>query len=244
MAPNPIDVSATFYGSKIGKINAQIMGSSCAAINRELLEKYGALDSAIFMGLGDGTLVERIAPRFRKATVVEGSDVLVEKARERFSNLPGLTIVSSFFEAFRTEPGDRVSCILGNHVLEHVDDPVRVLRQCYDWLTPGGIAVFTVPNATSLHRRIGVELGMLDNVSSPSDQDRVIGHQRVYNMDGLKSDVTKAGFVLLEAGGFNLKLVSQAQMLDWPDSLHEAIYKVSRHCCPDICSNIYAVCRS
>jgi SAM-dependent methyltransferase len=244
MAPNPINVSATFYGSKIGKINAQIMGASCAAINRELLEKYGALDSAIFMGLGDGTLVERIAPRFQKATVVEGSDVLVEAARERFANLPGIKIVNSFFEAYKVKPEDRVSCILGNHVLEHVDDPVHVLRQSYDWLSPQGIAVFTVPNATSLHRRIGVELGLLENVSGPSDQDRVIGHQRVYDMDRLKSDVTKAGFVVLEAGGFNLKLVSQAQMLDWSDALHEAIYRVSRHCSPEVCSNIFVVCRS
>jgi hypothetical protein len=243
MAAIPINESATFYGSKIGKINAQIMGASCANINRELLEKFGALNSAIFMGLGDGTLVERIAPRFERSVVVEASDMLVAEARTRFASIAGLKVVRSFFESFETSAAERVSCVLGNHVLEHVDDPVQVLRKTHEWLSNKGIAIFTVPNATSLHRRIGVELGILSSVSAPSEQDRVIGHQRVYDMERLQADVAKAGFVLAEAGGFNLKLVSQAQMVDWPDKLHEAIYRVSRQCPPEMCSNIYVVVR-
>jgi SAM-dependent methyltransferase len=243
MAAIPINESATFYGSKIGRVNAQIMGASCANINRELLEKFGESDSAIFMGLGDGTLVERIAPRFKRSLVVEASDLLVDEARTRFANIAGLKVISSFFESFETSPAEKVSCVLGNHVLEHVDEPVHVLRKTQEWLSPRGIAIFTVPNATSLHRRIGVELGMLSSVSAPSEQDRVIGHQRVYDMERLHADVTNAGYVVAEAGGFNLKLVSQAQMVDWPDGLHEAIYRVSRQCPPEMCSNIYVVVR-
>jgi SAM-dependent methyltransferase len=243
MTTRSINQSAEFYGSNIGRVNARIMGSSCAAINREMLETFGRPTSAIFMGLGDGTLVERLAPSFERSTVVEASDKLVVEAQMRFSTIPGLAMVNAYFESYDLEPKDRVSCVLGNHVLEHVDDPVKVLRKSRGWLKPDGIAIFTVPNATSLHRRIGVELGMLERVSDPSDQDRVIGHQRVYDAPRLHTDIVEADFVVVEEGGFNLKLVSQAQMAGWPESLHDAIYHVSRECPADLCSNLYVVCR-
>jgi len=193
--------------------------------------------------LGDGALLERIGSRFRKVIVVEASDILLEEARRRFTHLRGLHLVNAYFEAYHTNPEDRVSCILGNHILEHVEDPIEVLRKSRDWLLPEGIAIFTVPNATSLHRRIGVCLGMLMDVASPSDQDRVIGHQRVYDAARLGADIVGAGYTIVEMGAFNLKLVSQAQMAEWSDALHEAIYVVSRECPPDICSNLYVVCR-
>ena len=239
----PINVSAEFYGSTVGKVNAQIMGSSCEAINSEMLDKYGTLDSAVFMGLGDGSLLERIGPRFAKVTVVEASDVLVENARQRFAHLLGLQLINAYFEAFEVMSEEKVSCILGNHILEHVNDPIEVLRKSRDWLLPEGIAIFTVPNATSLHRRIGLELGMLSDVAGPSEQDKIIGHQRVYDMGRLRADIVKSGYTIATMGGFNLKLVSQAQMAGWSDSLHEAIYRVSRECPPELCSNLYVVCR-
>jgi SAM-dependent methyltransferase len=243
MTANPINLSAQFYGSAIGKVNAQIMGNTCATLNIEMLEKYGHFDSAICMGLGDGTLVERIGPRFDKLTVVEASDLLVAQVRQRFVAIRGLQLVNAYFEDYQPTSEHKVSCILGNHILEHVNDPVEVLRKSLRWLKPDGISVFTVPNAMSLHRRIGVQLGMLGRVSDLSDQDRVIGHQRVYDTARLRADIVEAGYAVVEEGGFNLKLVSQAQMVGWPESLHEAVYRVSRECPAELCSNIYLVCR-
>ena len=243
MDPNTINKSAQFYGSAIGMVNAQIIGNSCTAINLEMLEKHGSFDSAIFLGLGDGHLLENIGPRFKSLIVIEASDVLLTQARVRFSSLPALQLVNSYFEAYEPTPGQKVTCILGNHVLEHLDEPVSVLRKTRSWLRSDGVAIFTVPSATSLHRRIGVQLGMLKRISDLSEQDLVVGHQRVYSAVQLQADIRAAGYQLVEAGGFNIKLVSQAQMLSWPESLHEAVYKVSRECPADICSNLYVVCR-
>lgn len=243
MKSDEINASAKFYGTAIGKVNAQIIGSSCAAVNLEMLEKHGSFSSAVFMGLGDGSLLEQIGPRFSKITVLEASDYLVAQARRQFGGMRGLEIVSTYFEAYQPAPEQKVSCILGNHVLEHLDDPVQVLRRSLGWLKTDGIAIFTVPSATSLHRRIGVNLGLLNRVYDLSEQDRIVGHRRVYDAANLHADIVAAGYALVESGGFNLKLVSQAQMLGWPESLHEAIYRVSRDCPPEICSNLYVVCR-
>lgn len=244
MNSTPINTSAHFYGTAVGKVNAQIIGNSCTAINREMLEKYGRYDSAIFLGIGDGLLLEQIGGKFTDLTVIEGSNVLVEQARTRFGAMRGLKLVASYFENFQLDSDQRVSCILGNHVLEHLTDPVAVLRQTRTWLKRDGIAIFTVPSASSLHRRIGVQLGMLKHTAALSEQDVVVGHQRVYDAAGLKADVLAAGYEILESGGFNLKLVSQSQMLNWPESLHDAIYRVSRDCPADLCSNLYVTCRT
>jgi SAM-dependent methyltransferase len=40
------------------------------------------------------------------------------------------------------------------HVLEHVPDPVRLLRRMLEWLAPGGLLVIEVPNAGGLGARL------------------------------------------------------------------------------------------
>jgi len=139
MPSDAINTSAKFYGSALGKVNAQIIGNSCAAMNLEMLEKYGRLDSAIFMGLGDGSLLELIGQRFEKLIVLEASDLLVTTARERFAGLSGLQLVNSYFEAYEPEEQGKVSCILGNHVLEHPASQLRQRRPDNDGATRRGL---------------------------------------------------------------------------------------------------------
>jgi trans-aconitate methyltransferase len=243
MKTDPINTSAQFYGSTIGKVNEQSIVNTCAMLNIEMVEKHSRFDSAIFMGLGEGSLLERIGPRFEKIVVVEASDLLIAQAQKRFAGLRGMHLVNSYFEKYEPVRKHKVSCILGNHVLEHLNDPVEVLRKSLGWLSADGISIFTVPNATSLHRRIGVEMGVLQKNNELSQQDKLVGHQRVYDRPGLRADVIAGGYAVIEEGGFNLKLVSQAQMVDWPEALHAAIYRVSRECPAELCSNLYVVCR-
>lgn len=238
-----LNESAKFYDTDIGKVNAQIIGNSCAMLNMEMLTKYSRFDSTILLGIGDGSLLEQILSKFKEVTVVEGSDRLVNEAKQRFASYAGLQFVNEHFENFQPASGKKVSSILGNHVLEHLEKPVDVIDQSRKWLQSDGIAIFTVPSATSLHRRIGVELGILNQINDLSDQDQLVGHMRVYDANQLKVDVLNGGYSLVEEGGFNLKLVSQAQMADWPAELHDAIYRISRRCPEEMCSNLYVVCR-
>ena len=210
-------------------------------LNIEMVGKHSRFDSAIFMGLGEGSLLERIGPRFDEFVVVEASDLLITQAQKRFAGLGGMHLVNSYFENYEPLPKHKVSCILGNHVLEHLNDQVEVLRKSFGWLKPDGIVIFTLPNSTSLHRRIGVEMGVLQITNEPSQRDKVVGHQRVYDRLSLRADVIAGGYAVVEEGGFNLKLVSQAQTIEWPEALHAAIYRASRDCPAELCSNLYVV---
>ena len=70
--------------------------------------------------------------------------------------------VTNLFEDFHTS--ETFDTIVLNNVLEHVDDPVALLHRVFHWLSPEGIVIITVPNANSLHKRIGLKMDLISNL--------------------------------------------------------------------------------
>jgi predicted SAM-dependent methyltransferase len=235
---------SSFYNTPEGTINANILAENSAKLNYELIHEHGTLSgTCLIMGYGEGGLVEHFKEYFSKIILIEGSKSLYDSAVKKYHSYPQIVCHHSYFELFEVPTDERVDVILGNHVLEHVDNPVEVLARSKSWLKDTGCAIFSVPNANSLHRRIGVKLKMLNTRYDLNDQDNLVGHQRVYDQETLLRDVVSAGYKIIEVGGFNLKLISQNQMKDWSKDLIRAIFEVSRECPPDICSNLYVVCK-
>lgn len=142
------------------------------------------------MGFGDGGWTGRLIERFGKSYLVDASLQLIERAKALY---PGKLIVyHSYFEEFT--PPVLFDSVICTYVLEHVADPVLVLRRCRSWLKPEGLLFVAVPNATSLHRRLGVVMGLQKDVYQLSDLDISIGHRRVYDARMLEADIEAAGF--------------------------------------------------
>lgn len=92
-----------------------------------------------------------------------------------------------------------------------------VLQRAMSWLAPGGRIIAIVPNAHSLHRRLGVKLGMLERETQLNQQDVEIGHRWVYTRKELDRDIRTAGLQTVAKGGIFLKLLANAQMLMFED---------------------------
>jgi 2-polyprenyl-3-methyl-5-hydroxy-6-metoxy-1,4-benzoquinol methylase len=162
------------------------------------------------LGYGTGTMARLIA-RDHDLSVIEGSTLLARHCRA-----DGVPCWESMFEDW--EPmvnAQRFDTALAGHVLEHVDEPIAVARMISGWLTRQGIAVFVVPNADSLHRRLGEVMGFGSRFDL-SPRDRLVGHQRVFTLDGLCEVVDAAGFNIVDMGGFFVKSVPNAAMLSYP----------------------------
>lgn len=87
------------------------------------------------------------------------------------------------------DPGDYGAALcLG--VLEHLDD----YKGMIDFLFKFDRFYITVPNADSLHRHIGVSMGMLDRVDSLHEGDHSIGHERVWTFDEFANMVLDFNF--------------------------------------------------
>jgi SAM-dependent methyltransferase len=104
---------------------------------------------ALDIGCGDGGFLAALAERGWECHGTELSPVTAQRAADR----TGLEIRAGRLDSSAFAPGslDAVSIW---HVLEHLDDPDRVLRECARWLAPGGVLLVAVPNVASWQARL------------------------------------------------------------------------------------------
>ena len=113
--------------------------------------------SLLELGSFKGDFTRRFLPYFEDITCVEASDVAVEAARKKLGDK--VEFVNSLFENVALPK--RYDNIVLTHVLEHLDDPVMVLKRVNDeWLAEGG-RFLVCPNANAPSRQIAVKMGLI-----------------------------------------------------------------------------------
>lgn len=231
-----------FYFTKEGNSNARILTESIIKLNKEIIDKYKINGRVLFMGYGDGLLLKKLSGLFNEAVLIEGSKELIKRAELDLKEPDNCELIHSRFEDYNLGDCNKFDIVLANHVLEHVENDEKVLFKIKGWLKSVGYLLVSVPNAKSLHRRIGKALGMISTVYDLNKKDHKVGHKRVYDESSLIFRIISAGFSVMEVGGFNIKMLSQKQMEGWPSDLLWELYDISRRCPRDVCSNIYALC--
>ena len=181
--------------------------------------------SLLELGIGHGHSARRFASHYPRYVVVEGSTKMIDRFRS-MEGMGSVEVAQSMFEDFSTT--DRFDVIVMGFVLEHVADPDAILRRFREFLTPRGSLFATVPNAESLHRRLGYEAGLLPDLMQLGDADRQLGHQRLYTVASLRRAVEQAGYHVKAVEGLLLKPITTAQIktLRLPDSVLNAMLKV------------------
>jgi 2-polyprenyl-3-methyl-5-hydroxy-6-metoxy-1,4-benzoquinol methylase len=144
------------------------------------------------MGYGDGAWTGQLIRKFGQSHVVDASLQLLETARTLYGDK--VITYRSYFEEFK--PQILFDSVVCTYVLEHVVDPVLVLSRSREWLKPNGLLLVAVPNAGSLHRRLGVVMGLQPDVHQLGDLDTSIGHRRVYDAYRMEADLAAAGFLI------------------------------------------------
>lgn len=203
-----------------------------------LIERFMRLDQShvLEMGPAEGVMTGRLAELSRSLTVVEGSSRFAEDLRRR---LPQVEVTNSLFEDFR--PARQFDVVILGHVLEHVDDPVTIMRHVKPWLAPGGRIFSAVPNARSLHRQAAVVMGLLEVEDALNDLDRHHGHRRVFNPETYRRCFTLAGLQIEHFGGYWLKPVSNRQIdASWTPEMLAAFMRLGERY-PDIAGEIYVI---
>jgi hypothetical protein len=89
-------------------------------------------------------------------------------------------------------------------------------------LRPGGRILVVVPNADSVHRRLGAQMGLLGAVTDLNDGDRLLGHRRVYTRALLEAHIAEAGLRVERLFGVTFKPVSNAQLAAMPRAYVDA----------------------
>ncbi|MEK7125707.1 MAG: class I SAM-dependent methyltransferase [Patescibacteria group bacterium] len=210
------------------------------------LEKYRILaikdnlknGEILDVGCADGVMAQALAPHFKHITAIDGSAELIAKARKL--KLKNVDFICTLFEEFK--PKEKFDSVILSDILEHVSNPVALLRLARHWLKADGRVVLLCPNANSIHRQIGVLAGLIKDVHDLNFTDKKVGHRRVYDIARLKKDIAKAGLRVKKVGGMFFKPLANDQMDELDDSVVEAFYQIGKSLPPDYLTEIYVQC--
>ncbi len=163
----------------------------------ELVERDGLPRRVLDIGSGQGDLLAMLRERWPAAELA-GLELSAEGIRRSRTKVPSARFCQIDLVSESEIPEDLAGwadVAVCSEVLEHVDDPVRLLRSAIRCVAPGGLLVVTVPGGPR------------------TAFDRFIGHRRHFRPAMLRSVLHQAGLDVEQARGtgfpfFNLyKLV-------------------------------------
>ncbi len=207
-------------------------------------EPFFRKGSLLELGSYKGAFTKRLVPYFQDITCVEASDVAVAEAKHKLGGQ--VKFVQALFETVHLQR--RYDNIVMTHVLEHLDDPVLVLKRINDeWLSDNGRLFLVCPNANAPSRQIAVKMGLISHHSAVTPAESAHGHKITYSLDTLERDAKKAGLKVLHRSGIFFKALANFQWdrllksdIISPEYL-EGCYQLGQQY-PDLCASIFLLC--
>lgn len=196
------------------------------------------------LGSYKGDFTKRFLPHFDDITCIEASDVAIAEAKAELGDQ--VKFINDQFET--VDLPTRYDNIVLTHVLEHLDDPVGVLRRINDeWLAEGGRFFLVCPNANAPSRQIAVKMGLITHNTAITPAEVAHGHRNTYTLDTLEREAVAAGLNVVHRSGVFFKALANFQWdrllqtdIISPEYL-EGCYKLGQ-IYPDLCSSIFLMC--
>ncbi len=196
------------------------------------------------LGSFKGEFTKRLLSLFHDITCVEASDEAVIEARTMLG--ASVKIHNCLFEDLTLS--EKYSNIILTHVLEHIDNPVALLKKINDeWLSDNGRFFLVCPNANAPSRQIAVKMGLITHNSAVTPAEKEHGHVITYTLDTLERDAKAAGLKVIHRSGIFFKALANFQ---WDRLLQTDIisqpyldgcYELGQQY-PDLCSSIFLMC--
>lgn len=200
--------------------------------------------SLLELGSFKGDFTRRFLSYFNDITCVEASTEALNIAKRKFGEK--VKFVHSMFED-ATLPTKYDNIVL-THVLEHIDDPITVLKRINaEWLSDNGRFFLVCPNANAPSRQIAVKMGLISHNSAVTPAEAEHGHRITYSLDTLERDATAAGLKVVHRSGIFFKAFANFQ---WDKLLQtdiispeylEGCYQLGQQY-PDLCSSVFLLC--
>lgn len=200
------------------------------------------LASILCLGIGFGVVTRKLLKfkdqnALERYEIVEGSRDIIDAFHNEYG-IDRIKVHHSYFENFTTD--FKFDAIEMGFVLEHVENPLFVLERYKKFLKKSGILFVAVPNAASLHRLIGYNAGILENLYELGPQDHDLGHKRYFDANSICLLLEEAGYNVLNKCGLMLKPITSAQMkqLNWDGNIINALMEIALEY-PEISNCVY-----
>lgn len=195
------------------------------------------------MGCYKGDFTEILTNYFDDITVIEASDELINFTKDRVNEK--VKFIHSTFE--KLDLAEKYDSIFFMHTLEHLDDPISVLKKVNTWLSDKGKLFLVVPNANAASRQIAVKMGLITHNSAVTEGEREHGHRKTYSLDTLENEALNGGLNIVHRGGIFFKPLANYQFDKLlggdviTDEYLDGCYKLGM-IYPDLCASIFLVC--
>lgn len=158
---------------------------------------YAPGRTVLEIGSGVGTLVKHLADAGFDALGVDPAPVAVEAAVAL-----GVDVRVGDYASYCAAGGGQMDAIVMLNVLEHVPDPVGLLRAIHDGLKENGLVIIRVPNDFS-----EVQAAALAKLTGDPWWIAIPDHINYFNFETLPPVLTQVGFEVLDTlGDFPMEL--------------------------------------
>ena len=192
------------------------------------------------VGVGAGDLTLMLSRHFEDVTCVDSDEKNCKFVLKRLKdyNLRQVEFIHSTIEdAQLSAAGYDYIVLLG--ILEHLENPVAVLQYLKTHLLDGGYMCISVNLVNSLHRWLGVEMGLISHMKDLSESDSVLGHYRVYTPSMLREHIDAAGLHVTYEFPFYLKPFPTSILTPLSMDIHKSLFSLGQKL-PEYASYIYS----
>jgi len=186
----------------------------------EMLSKIPSkqIRKVLEIGPGYSPLSAEVFPK-SKTILLEPAENLRHYIEEKFSDSSSITIIGQDLGSFFTSTkSDCFDLVILSSVLHELIDPDIELSRIHALLSKNGYFFVVVPNNESVHRLLGVHLGVLESSTSLTSTERVMQQHANYSIESIQKKLKEHNFSIEFITTSFLKPHTHFQMQKWVDN--------------------------
>ena len=127
---------------------------------------------------------------FENSTLIEPGEKPYNDLLNKIKRNTKIKIINNFFENITDELKDNLyDFIIVDGVLHEVEDSNNFLKSISNLSSHKTYIYINVPNANSLHRKLALEMQIIDNIFQKSDRNKIFEQKIIYSLDSLTKQI-------------------------------------------------------
>ncbi len=151
---------------------------------------------------------------YDKYYVVEPSTYFFDNAKKKCEGNDKIVLINDYFKYQDELANQQFDFIVCSSLLHEVENPEGILNDIHRVACSNTIIHINVPNASSFHRLLAKESGLIDSTKELSTRNRTWQQNRVFDLDDISQLLLKNGFKIIEKGSYFLKPFTHDQMYE------------------------------
>lgn len=189
-------------------------------------------DRVLEPGCATGLMTEALAAAGARVVALDRSEAYLERLRAR--GLEGVEARACDLDADAL-PAGPFDHVVATNLLHELADPGAFLTAVAAVLAPHGLVHLSVPNPTSLHRLIALDMGWIDDLDAISERGERFATRRMLGAEDVRTLAVAAGLEVAHREGVVCKPLPNSLLADLPPEVLEGLDRVS-HRVPDLCA--------